>query len=63
MKSGRGGDRRPAKVGRPATGQKERITIQPTAENLEWLRKLPKTAGGYSAVINALIDAEREKAD
>ena len=56
MKSGRGGER--AGAGRPATGRKERITVNIEAVNLEWL-KAQKSS--YSRVINGLIDREREK--
>jgi len=56
MKSGRGGER--AGAGRPATGRKERITVNIEAGNLEWL-KAQKSS--YSRVINGLIDREREK--
>lgn len=56
MKSGRGGARPGA--GRPASGKKERITIQPTPENLEWLRK---QRGSYSDVLNSLMDIGRAR--
>lgn len=56
MKSGRGGKR--AGAGRPATGKKERITIQPTKENLEWLRDQKES---NSSILNRLMaDARGE---
>lgn len=54
MKSGRGGKREGS--GRPATGKKERITIQPTKENLEWLRGQKDS---NSKIINELLDEAR----
>lgn len=56
MKSGRGGKREGS--GRPATGKKERITIQPTKENLEWLRSQKES---NSSILNRLMDKEREE--
>ena len=56
MKSGRGGKREGS--GRPATGKKERITIQPTKENLEWLRS---QKASNSKIINELLDRERKE--
>jgi len=55
FKSGRGGER--AGAGRPATGRKERITVNIEAGNLEWL-KAQKSS--YSRVINGLIGKEIE---
>ncbi len=55
MKSGRGGKREGS--GRPATGKKERITIQPTKENLEWLRSQKES---NSSIINRLMDDARK---
>ena len=55
MKSGRGGKREGS--GRPATGKKERITIQPTKENLEWLRS---QKASNSKIINELLDEARK---
>ena len=54
MKSGRGGKREGS--GRPATGKKERITVNIEPENLEWLKK---QAASYSKIINRLIEKER----
>jgi hypothetical protein len=54
MKTGRGGKRKGA--GRPATGRKERITIQPTKDNLEWLRSQKES---YSSILNRLMDEAR----
>ena len=56
MKSGRGGKREGS--GRPATGKLERITIQPTKENLEWLRS---QKASYSVIINELLDEVRKE--
>lgn len=55
MKSGRGGKREGS--GRPATGKKERITIQPSEENLEWLRKQKES---NSSILNRLMDDARK---
>lgn len=55
MKSGRGGKREGS--GRPATGKKERITIQPTKENLEWLRGQRES---NSLILNLLMDESRK---
>ena len=56
MKSGRGGARPGA--GRPASGRGERISVQPSKQNLEWLKR---QSGSYSATLNALMDAARGK--
>jgi len=56
MKSGRGGKREGS--GRHATGKLERITIQPTKENLEWLRS---QKASYSVIINELLDEVRKE--
>lgn len=56
MKSGRGGKREGS--GRPATGKLERIAIQPTKENLEWLRS---QKASNSKIINELLDRERKE--
>lgn len=56
MRSGRGGARPGA--GRPATGKKERITINIGQEELEWLKG---QSGSYSAVVSSLIQAEMDK--
>lgn len=55
MKSGRGGKREGS--GRPATGKKERITIQPTKKNLVWLRSQKES---YSSILNRLMDEARK---
>ena len=55
MKSGRGGKREGS--GRPATGKKERITVQPNKENLGWLRS---QKASNSAIINELLDEARK---
>ncbi len=55
----RGGSR--ARAGRPkgATGtKKERISIQPTDENLKWLRGQSE---GYSVIVNRLVTEKRVK--
>lgn len=55
MKSGRGGKREGS--GRPATGKLERITIQPTKKNLEWLRSQKES---NSSILNRLMDDARK---